>query len=150
MWNRKQRNGYSNFGAIAIPALPQPIILTDRGDGTLWLLSWTTTPSAVDGNGYIMINSDYGTISRRDGVTTYAAYEEPVFGQNGEYRLLIRDGYLGFEIDDFPVGQIDQENMPIFARRQASRDLRQLYLSTTTYKHIRTPAWTPDITSEIL
>lgn len=143
--NRRLRNGYSNFGAIAIPPLPSPIILTDRDDGTKWLVSFDiTTSPPVDGYGRIMINSVYGNIGRRDGIAEYAAGDEPYLEQDGQYKLIVREGRLGFEFIPFEQGNTDNDGMKLYARLSGTRSLRRIYLSESTHNSMRTPAWTPD------
>lgn len=72
--------------------IPWVLILRDRDDGTLWALNTTTTPNAhpisllqVSGTDFFKSNVLY-TIGR-----------DIVVSQNPSIRLIVRNGYLGYE-----------------------------------------------------
>src|SRR5262245_17218534 len=95
---------------IGVPPKTGRIILTDRADGTLWVLSYSTTPPAGDGLGYIAIDDVIPT-SDKGNYHIYPPYDGPMVGwvtspqehsqgvdpkPNVYARLLVRAGYLGF------------------------------------------------------
>lgn len=109
-------NGYANYGKSRIPVLPTRSYLTDREDGALWLLSHDST------EGYVSIND--AVLSRLETLnrTVFGAFDGPyVVSQTGEIaRLLVRDGYLGFEfVVEPPV--TSQSNQRVLTRRANER-----------------------------
>src|SRR5262245_52254782 len=101
MMTRRTVQGYLDMGRIQIPPLPQNIILTDRADGTQWLLSHSdrTEPSS-DGEGHIAIISNFH-LTDSDYVI-YGAYDEPVLKEDPRVRLIVRGGRLGYDIEELP------------------------------------------------
>ena len=90
---RREIAGYTDIGKLFIPPIPHGVAMTDRGTGTVYLLTDNTT----DANG-----------DRRVGITTPlpASYRTNTLGPFdgpyldigiGQVRLFIRDGRLGFE-----------------------------------------------------
>lgn len=134
---RRWRAGYADFGRIQIPPLPFPLILTDRADGTLWLVSYTLTPPYSDGYGFITINS---TLPTRPNRRIYAANEEPWLPAPYPTRLIVRNGYLGVEITDFPQAHTDQDQAPLYATVGLQRAVREIISSTEVLGEY---AWVP-------
>lgn len=126
-WPFYTRGGYTNFGGIQIPPLPQNVVLTDRGTGTLWHLSFTTDPPAADGLGYITIND---SIPTQPDKRVYPANEEPILDTQPRIQLFVRDGYLGMEVDDLPIMVTDRDQMPIHARVSLLRTGRRIIIPT--------------------
>lgn len=122
-YRRYLRSGYTDLGSIQIPPRPQGIVLTDRNDGSLWLLSFSTNPRER-----LSIVNTYSTIQRSEGVTIYGPYEGPVMDEDGEFQLMLRGGRLGFDYRPFPVGTQAKDNMVPYAR--ISRDQRQLLIDS--------------------
>jgi len=91
--------GWSDLGPIQIPVLPPYIVLTDRADGTLWLLTWNATNQPpVDGLGYVSIRNDGLPTGPR--VQTYGPFDGPTVGSvkgNVAVRLFVRGGFLGYD-----------------------------------------------------
>ena len=94
---RRRINGYTDIGKPFIPPIPHGVAMTDRGTGTVYLLTESTTD----------VNGD-----RRLSITTPlpASYRTNTLDPNagpyldigiGQVRLFIRDGRLGFE--DMPL-----------------------------------------------
>lgn len=119
MITRRLRNGYSDLGPIQIPPHPQALVLTDRADGTKWLVAFNSdTPERLS------IVSNYVTIRRREGVRTYEADDGPKMDEDGEYTLIIRSGHLGLDYTPFPITETARDDSPPFARQtSAQREL---------------------------
>ena len=135
--------GYADFGPIHIAPLPQGIVITDRDDGTLWLLSHTQDPVGPDGEGYISIN-DY--IHPAVQYKVYAAYDEPIVDIipiHRAIRLLVKGGYLGYEIVDFGRATSDIDYAPIQTRRIVNRRTAQVYVPVTFNTNGNVLAWEP-------
>lgn len=120
---------------IRVPILPSGIILTDREDGTLWLLSHTLTSPGPDGNGYITIRTPMANIP---GAVVYEAGSEPYLDNNANYRIIVRGGYLGVEYIPLPSHIADQDNAPIYTRSGVSATIRKIFASQGFI------AWEPD------
>lgn len=94
-----------------VPPRSPRIIMTDRGDGTLWMLAFNLGSPSPDGLGYVSIISppperpdrgNYRIVGPYDGPFLRA---EPSPGQIKTLRLLVRDGYLGYEETDLTTQQ---------------------------------------------
>lgn len=119
--DRRLRNGYSNLGPIKIPPQPQAIILTDRANGSLWMVSFnTTSPERLS------ISSIYSTIQTIEGIRLYANDDGPKMDEDGEYTLIIRNGHLGFDYNPFPRYETARDDSPPYARQTA--DQRELIM----------------------
>jgi len=115
---------------IRSPPLPAHVVLTDREDGSLWHLSFTTTPPAVDGLGYITINSELPLIPNKD-IVVYGPYDGPVMGTRDprapRAQLFVRGGYLGFEFDlDMGQGVTSRSQARVMARKGLQRTGREI------------------------
>jgi len=111
---------------VQIPPLPAYLVLTDRADGTEWLLSWTTAQAGPDGNGYITITD---TIPSRGDVKRYAAGEEPYLDE-WPYRVFIRGGRIGVDDEALPQAEQDRDQAMIAAKRSDNRrKVRELRVS---------------------
>ena len=105
---RKRVKGFTDFGSIQLPVLPQYTIFTDRADGTLW---------------YISHNSDGTRLAINDGTISvplkrvFNAFDEPYAKNNPRMRVFIRGGRLGYEIIELPQGQQDRDTMRLISRR---------------------------------
>lgn len=119
MNDRRLRNGYSNLGPIQIPPRPQAIVLTDRADGTKWLVSFNTTAPER-----LSIVSAYATIQRREGLRIYEADDGPKMDEDGEFTLIIRGGHIGLDYATFPRYETARDDSPPYARQtSAQREL---------------------------
>ena len=85
----KYWQGYYDIGPATIPPRIRGFFLTDRGDGTVW---WLT-------------HDDLGSVKITDTLPTnrdthvFPAFEGPPLDTAaGPVRLLIRDGYFGYEL----------------------------------------------------
>jgi hypothetical protein len=147
---RRLKNGWTQMGRVMIPVLPLPAILTDRADGTQWLISWNDTVGP-DGVGRIAITDDL-TARNRDGAIVYPAYEGPVVlgTVDGQYRLLLRNQHLGIEYRQFQQGEQGYNSPPIYARKKGSTHRRQLVLiaQDATFPASATMAFTVDQDTE--
>lgn len=122
---RRRIAGYTDFGSIRIPPLPQRIYMTDRGDGTLWELTHNLTDYSSDGLGYISI-SDVISPRNKD-YTLYGPEEGPILpGDPQDLVLLIRDGYLGYELVLPPVWRGAREQARILTRKGVTRITREI------------------------
>lgn len=122
MRSRRYR-GYTNMGRIRIPPTPPAMILTDRGTGTQYLVSFSTEVETVDGYGHIIITDSLPNCARRP-CTIYNAGEEPYIGTNPLKRLYIRDGRLGMEVIEMSKPVIDRDNAPLSAVKNWDRNPR--------------------------
>lgn len=122
-------NGYTFMGHIQIPPLPETIILTDRGDGTLWALTHNTTTGyqPPDGLGYISITDVLPT----NDYVIYAPFEGPRLSSDPSIVLLVRDGYLGYEQQVLPRFTTDIDNAPVRTRRANAHEVREIIVPTT-------------------
>lgn len=124
-----------------IPPLSTRVVLTDRADGTLWLLSFSTTPAGPDGLGYISIltpppdrpdQGNYTVYGPSSGpvvswVSTPVAHSQGVDPRPEVFaRLLVRGGYLGFEaIPDRIYGR------RVVPRKRVERGVREIIRPST-------------------
>lgn len=127
-WDKRLPSGFSDLGPIEIAPVAQAFVLTDRADGSLWLVSLNTTfPTRLS------IVDDFGTMQRREGVKIYEAADGPVFGINGQYRLMLRGGRIGVEFTPFATGIQDRDDPPLYARsrfHQGALDLDTIDVRT--------------------
>lgn len=144
---RRTINGYLDMGKIRIPPLPEQIVMTDRADGTLWLLSHNNTILSDDRYGYISINSAFDT---RNDVVIYPAYEGPLVlaGDPPEttIRLLIRGALLGYETEPFIRGIGLRSQAGFYTRKGVSSETRKIIIPTTWKTFPDMLGWTPDVT----
>jgi hypothetical protein len=116
-WHKKQWWGFTDIGPIQIPPNPQYLILTDRGTGTLYWITFNTSIASPDGFGYVAINTVFPCNTNIDAPTTgqidpqartfnncvvYDAYSEPIIGHVDDLnfvRLIVRNGTLGVSIE---------------------------------------------------
>lgn len=110
-------NGYLDMKGQHIPVLPTQVILTDRQDGTLWLLS-----HSLDGL-YIAINTEWNP---RVPYKVYPAHQEPRLPENYLLRMVVVNGYLGYEVAPFPKGISDQDQQRILTRRGLENVIREI------------------------
>jgi hypothetical protein len=118
---KRFQSGNTDFGGILIPSRPIAIVLTDRDDGTKYMVSFNT-----DAPERLSINTDYASIQRREGIREYEAYEGPTMDTDGEYRLFIRAGRIGLDYNAFPVSTTDLDQAPPYSRK--NRDEEKLIL----------------------
>lgn len=124
--NRRLRSGYTDLGRIQIPPRPQAIVLTDRGDGSKWLISFNTTAPER-----LSIVSDYDTIQRIEGIRIYEANDGPKMDEDGEYTLIIRNGRLGFDYNRFPRQVSARDDSPPYARQSINE--RELIMDSLAH-----------------
>lgn len=123
-YGRPRRIGaYTDLGPIRIPPRGPHLILTDRGDGTLWHLSFTTTPPSTDGDGYITLNS---TIPSDPYKIIYGPYDGPWV--NEDIQLFVRDGYLGMDNPDQRDWYTDHDQARIMARSGLLTEGREIII----------------------
>lgn len=127
---RRLFTGYSDLGPIQIPPRPQAIVLTDRANGTLWMISFNNGPPER-----LSINSVYSTIQIKEGVRLYDANDGPKMDEDGEYTLIIRNGRIGFEYTVFSRETIARDDSPPYARQTS--DQRELIMSTVNPLTVR-------------
>jgi hypothetical protein len=109
------------YNIPAIPPRPRFVVLTDRDDGTLWVLSHDTTGNYVAINDRGLLRVGDITTAYTD-VTVYGPYDGPYLPGHPELRLLVRGGYLGFE--KVTPAQVQQAR--ILTRRGVSGTLREI------------------------
>jgi hypothetical protein len=120
---RRRIGGYTDFGSIQIPPRAQPIILTDREDGTLWLVSFNT-----DDPERLSISDTFSTIQRKDGARVYAADDGPKMDEDGQFTLIVRGGNIGLEFTEFPRAITARDDSPPYARKLSAQ--RELLVDT--------------------
>lgn len=86
-YERRRKSGYYDMGPVQIPPRPQAVVLTDRTDGSQWMISFETNPTRIS------ITNDQ-TVIKRDGARVYDKDSGPVF-DNGELMLVLDGGRLG-------------------------------------------------------
>lgn len=116
-------SGYTNLGTIQIPARQPAIILTDRADGTLWLVSFNTTPPE-----HLSISTEFSIIRHREGARVYEADDGPKMDESGEYTLMVRGGRIGLDYIPFRQAQTARDDSPPYARKTS--ESRKLILDT--------------------
>lgn len=114
------------------PPFPQFVVLTDRADGTLWVLSHDTTGEYVAINDAGLVIG--GSLTHKD-FTVYSAFGGPVVADTpsnpvaqraSQKRLLVRGGYLGYEdVTD------ELEQARVMTRRGMSRIIRRIFVPDT-------------------
>lgn len=134
MKSRRMVMGYTDLGRI-LRGFREGIVMTDRDDGTLWLVSHD--PNAVtvtpDGYGRFSLNTEF-----EEPVKIYGPYEGPMLAANGfTVRLLVRGSRFGY--DTLP-------NMTssgrILTRRGNATPVREVYVPQPFGPGDRL-AWTP-------
>lgn len=121
--NRRLKTGYSDLGPIQIPPRPQAIVLTDRANGSKWLVTFNTSnPERLS------ISSVYSTIQRREGLRIYEADDGPKMDEDGEFTLIIRNGRIGFDFTAFSRKETARDDSPPYARQSATQ--RKLIMSS--------------------
>lgn len=91
--------------------LPPAFTLTDRDDGTVWLLTHRQSDERW------AITDDPIPVNLRGFVSHYAADLGPIVGINPTIRLLIRGGRIGYEIDPLTGALRDRDQAQVTTRR---------------------------------
>src|SRR6185369_13500294 len=120
---RRLKNGFSDLGKIQIPPRAVAFVLTDRADGTKYLVSFDSTNPE-----HLSITTDFVRIQKYEGVRVYTADEGPVMDEDGEYMLFVQNGHIGIEYIPFPVWERAADNAPPYARQFSAQ--RELLLDT--------------------
>lgn len=121
---RWTKSGYADFGRVEVPPRPRVLQLTDRNDGSIWSVTFETSPveriSISQGiiDGYI----------RTRGSQIYDNVSGPVVDDLGQYVLFIRGGRLGVEFQPFVLGETFRSTELSFA--MTSTDQRQINLDS--------------------
>lgn len=122
--HRMQRNGYSDLGRQKISLVPQITVLTDRADGSLWVVTFETSPKERIG---ITDLATYAVTNIIEGAKLYTAFRGPALDTTqvgGSFTLFVRSGRIGIDFRTFPVGEIDIDTPPAYARQKTSNDYR--------------------------
>lgn len=82
------------LGAMIVPTLTEFMVLTDRDDGTLWLL----THALIEDRDYFAITDQWK--ARKQPVRIYGPYEGPYLPEHPELRFFVRGGRIGYEVTD--------------------------------------------------
>lgn len=128
------------MGQARIPPIPPRIIMTDRADGSQWLLSYNTTLYPyLDGLGAVSINNVFTVCPNN---TIYGAYEGPVLaGAPFEIVLFIRNGTLGFDYEPSGVANQDRNQARIMATLGLANSYRELVIPTPFNPYTGVLAW---------
>lgn len=129
-WDKRLPSGFSDLGPIEIAPVAQGIVLTDRADGTLYMISWHS------GVVRLSIVTDFGTIGRREGLRFYDAFDGPVMSENGQFRLMIRAGRIGLEYIPFAVGVQDRDDQPPYARTKFAQKAVNMDVTNPSTVHL--------------
>lgn len=130
-FERRRVQGYIDMGKVRVPPLPQYMVMTDRADGTLWLLSYNLTDlnPPADGFGRISITD---VLPSTPDKLIFGPYEGPyvqeVTNEQGNpiIRLLIRDGHIGYEMPNFGPGVQSLDTARVLTRRGVANILREI------------------------
>lgn len=80
------------MGGTFLPVFTQFMILTDREDGTLWLLTHYVTEAGRD---YFAITDEWN--ARKQPLVEYGPYDGPYLPNHPHLRFFIRGGRIGYE-----------------------------------------------------
>lgn len=133
-----------NIEWMRFPVLPQQLILTDRADGTLWLLSHNTTvqPQDTDGFGRISINSTF-SIGYGD-YEIFGPYDGPVIpGPSNDIVLLVRDGHLGYELRSSGFANAADRNLRVLTRKGTLDETREINVPSSWSDPPDMLGWSP-------
>lgn len=114
---QRARTERGDLEFIAVPPKSPRVVLTDRGNASLWLLTFSVAEASADGLGYISIMQPVPELPDKGNLHVYGPYDgpyirwvdtptvhsqgaDPRFGSPPVGRLFVRDGYLGFEVVD--------------------------------------------------
>lgn len=112
------------------PPLPNFIVLTDRDDGTEWVLCRISGRITLDTGGLIK-----SPITNYTDFTKYGAFEGPAIQTvNFPYtiNLLARGGRLGYEI--LPLVHEETSSPKVMARRKLDRTLAEIRVPAADYQ----------------
>lgn len=127
---------------MRIPSLPQQIILTDRDDGTLWLLSHSFVDDPGDGFGRISINDEFST--GFGDYEVFGPYEGPVIpGPENDIVLLVRGGYLGYELRYSGRANAADRNLRVLTRRGTYHEANEINTPSTWKDTPDVLGWSP-------
>lgn len=117
-----------SFSQVRSPPVPPYIILTDRADGTLWLLSHDVTGEhvAISDGVNLLDLSDYVVYPANSGPVVPDTPSNPIAQKSEHKRLLVRGGYLGYE--NVPDAT---EQGRVMTRRGLSLILRRIFVPDT-------------------
>lgn len=142
MTRRRRLQGYTDLGPVQVPPRPRYIIMTDRADGTKWLL----THNLVDGpdaDGRIALSNTLPTTPDK---VVYGAYEGPYVQESTHeqgspvLRLLVREGHLGYE----EIGSVETrsiDNAPAITRQLTGSVLREVIVPTAWRRDVGALGW---------
>lgn len=120
MFKRRRVQGFTDLGSVHVPPFPQHIVLTDRDDGTQWALSHQD-----DAGTPRVILTD--TIPSTPDKYIYGANEGPIVATSaGRYRLLVRDGRLGYEDLGASPHCADRDQHRILTRKDKERTIYEI------------------------
>ena len=120
---RARIRGFTDIGPPRVPPLPQYTILTDRADGTLWALVHNGDSFGID---------DTVHIKRTDKVE-FGAFHGPRLASNPKVRLLVRNGFLGYEDVTLPVGESELNTQRPLTRRGVDRKTFEVIEPSTSF-----------------
>lgn len=107
------------MGPIIIPNRPSFVILTDRADGSAWMLTYNND-SGIERLSITQPPLNY----RNEGARIYDANNGPVLDEDGEYSVIVRGGRVGIEYTPFPVSIVGRDDAPTYARKAGNNSRR--------------------------
>ncbi len=119
---------------IRIPPTPAFVVLTDRDDGTEWVLSHDSTGEYVAINDAGLVKGGDARFNWQD-IILYGPYDGPIVpspSRNRHYelatkvRLLVRGGFLGYEEINPSQSYGEPTQARILTRRGLSRTIREI------------------------
>jgi hypothetical protein len=115
---QRLRSGFTDFKGIGIPPHAPAFVLTDRGTGVKYLVSFNTDGLGVN---RLSINTVYRIIELKEGVRVYDANEGPYMDADGEYVLFIRDQRLGLDYNPYPRAIKDISQAVTYGRTEIAQ-----------------------------
>lgn len=109
------------MGGTFIPVFTQFMVLTDREDGKLWLLSHTVTEENRD---YFTITDEWNP--RKQPLVVYGPYEGPFLPGYPRFRFFIRDGRIGYE-----ETETENQSQRILSRKLMQRHTLEVLVPST-------------------
>lgn len=123
-WQHKKGLGFA-----AVPALPQFIVLTDRDDGTQWVLSHSADRYRIS---LRTVDEALRANPAWQDAKFYEADQGPVLATEPRVQLLVRGGRLGYEIETLPKGVGSVSPRRFLTRRRQDHQVHEVIKPTET------------------
>ena len=107
-WRRVK--GFTDLGSIRIPPIAATLVLTDRATGTEYAL---IHDSAGD---FIGLDDAASRVDVASAVV-FSAFQGPILSADPTVRLLVRNGFLGYEVTALATSVADLDGSRVLSRR---------------------------------